>query len=249
VESHETANRDRWDRTSDEYQASHGRVILAQPAAWGMWRIPEAELGVLPDVAGLDVLELGCGAAPWTEWLAGRGARATGLDFSTVQLAHARRRLGERGVRAALACGSAEALPFGDRRFDLVVSDHGGMSWGNPDRTLPEAARVLRPGGLLVVCATSPLFRVCWDEQADAPGDRLLRDYFGLHAVPEGEGAVTFVLTHAEWVRRFRAHGLTVEALREPRAPEGAVSTFHGEAGSRWARRWPAETIWTVRRV
>ena len=249
MKPHEHANRDLWNRTSDSYQAGHGAVISEHPAAWGAWRLPESELRVLPDMAGLDVLELGCGGAQWTAWLAQQGARVTGIDLSERQLIHARHHLDELGVRATVVSGSAESLPFGDARFDLVISDHGAMSWGDPDRTLPEAARVLRPGGLLVFCITSPLAWMCWDDGADAPGDRLLRDYFGLHAIAEGDGASTFTSTYAGWIGRFRENGLSVEALREPPVPAGARSTFYGEAASSWAARWPAEVIWTVRRL
>ena len=73
------------------------------------------------------------------------------------------------------------------------------------------------------------------------------RNYFGLHALDEGGGAATFNLPYGEWVRRFRAHGLAVEALVEPRPPPGATSTFWGK-GTDWARRWPAELVWKVRR-
>jgi SAM-dependent methyltransferase len=247
VREHERANRATWDGMSDWYQAHHGPEISAHSDAWGAWRHPESELRLLPELRGRDVLELGCGAGQWSVWLAGRGARVTGLDLSTNQLAHARRSAAAAGAVIALLQASAEALPFAARSFDLVLSDHGAMSWGDPDRTLPEAARVLRPGGWLVFCVTSPLFQVCWDDALEAPGERLRRDYFGLHALDEGGGAATFNLPYGEWVRRFRESGLAVEGLIEPRPPPGATSTFWGK-GTDWARRWPAELIWTVRR-
>ena len=59
--------------------------------AWGVWQIPEAELHVLGDVDGRDILELGCGAAQWSIALAQAGARPVGLDLSDRQLEHARR--------------------------------------------------------------------------------------------------------------------------------------------------------------
>jgi len=67
------------------------QVILARHgAAWGVWQIPEDEIHALGEVAGKDVLELGCGAAQWSIELAGRGARPVGLDLSERQLEHAR---------------------------------------------------------------------------------------------------------------------------------------------------------------
>ena len=247
MEQHERYNREHWDKTSDSYQAYHGVEISRVPDAWGMWRIPESQLRLLPDIVGKDVLELGCGAGQWSVWLAQHGARVTGLDLSERQLSHARRSAAAASVDVTWVQGSAESLPFDNATFDLVLSDHGAMSWGDPDRTLPEVARVLRPGGILVFCATSPLFAICWSDQIDGPDERLRRDYFALYREAEGEGAVTFNLPYGEWVRRFRAHGLSIDALVEPRPDEGATSTFFPDAAE-WARRWPAEVIWKVRR-
>lgn len=245
---HERRNREFWDKQSDRYQAEHGREISAQPDAWGAWRVPESELRLLTDVTGKDVLELGCGGGQWSVWLAQRGANVVGLDLSGRQLAHARRNLDAAAADARLVQGSAESLPFRNAAFDLVLSDHGAMSWGDPDRTVPEVARILRPGGVLVFCATSPLFVMCWDSAIDRPDDRLRADYFGLREEREGDGAVSFVRPYGEWVTLFLAHGLAIDALVEPRPAPDAVSTFYPEA-TQWARRWPAETIWKVRRM
>lgn len=248
LKEHERANRELWNRQSDEYQAGHGVPISAAPDAWGSWRIPESQLRILPDVRGLDVLELGCGGGQWTAWLAEHGATVTGIDISERQLEHARRLLATKGVDARLVPGSAENLPFEAQTFDLIISDHGAMSWADPARTVPEAARVLRPGGTLIFCATSVLMLlVGWDDEA-GPTDRLERDYFALTSLSEGEGAYTFSRPHSEWIRLFRDNGLAIEALHEPRPEENAVSTFYPAPTSTWARRWPAEAIWVVRR-
>ena len=247
MDEYEARNRALWDRWSARYQQTHGAEIAAAPDAWGAWRVPEAELRVLPDVRGADVLELGCGGGQWSLWLASRGARVTGLDLSAAQLGHAAAVARDRDLRLDLVLASAEQLPFAATSFDLLLSDHGAMSWADPDRSVPEAARVLRPGGLLVFCASSPIFQACWDDDANTADDRLRHDYFGMHAQPESGGARSFTLPYGEWVRRFRAHRLAVEALVEPQPPGDAVSSFFGPA-DRWARRWPAETIWKVRR-
>jgi SAM-dependent methyltransferase len=249
MKDHERANRELWNRQSDEYQAGHGVPISAAPDAWGSWRIPESELQLLPPVRSLDVLELGCGGGQWTGWLAEQGARVTGIDISEKQLEHARSLIDRKGLRARLVPGSAESLPFEAGSFDLIISDHGAMSWADPARTVPEAARVLRPGGQLIFCATSVLMTiVAWDEDS-GPADRLERDYFDLNAVIESDqGAVTFSRPHGEWIRLFRENGLAVEALVEPRPGPQAVSTFYPAPTVEWARRWPAEMIWVVRR-
>lgn len=171
----------------------------------------------------------------------------TGIDLSARQLQHAQRNSTAAGVSVSLIHGNAERLPFGDAVFDVVLSDHGAMSWGHPDRTVSEVARVLRPGGILVFCVTSPLFDLCWDDRIEGPGDRLQRDFVEVRAQSGSDGAVSFMLSHGEWVRRFRAHGLAVDDLRELRPGPGRVSSFWPQATT-WARRWPAELIWKVRR-
>src|SRR5215831_4884146 len=125
MEEHERRNRERWDKQSDGYQAEHGREISARPDAWGAWRVPEAELCLLPDVVDKNVLELGCGGGQWSVWLARGGARVVGLDLSGRQLSHARRNLDDARADARLVQGSAERLPFRNAAFDLVLSDHG----------------------------------------------------------------------------------------------------------------------------
>ena len=62
-----------------------------------MFSVPEASLGVLGDVSGKDVIELGCGTAYFGAWLARRGARVTGVDLTPAQLETARRM--QRGAR------------------------------------------------------------------------------------------------------------------------------------------------------
>lgn len=247
MREHERSNRAYWDRWSEEYQATHGREISARPDAWGMWRIPETDLAVLPEVRDRRVLDLGCGGGQWSVWLAQRGANVTGLDISGSQLAHARDAADAASIDLGLVQASGESAPFADKTYDLVLSDHGAMSWGDPKRTLPEMARVLRPGGTLAFCVTGPLSEICWDDALDAPGEQLRGDYFGLGAVDEGEGAVAFNLPYGEWIRLFRECGFAVEALLEPRPEPDATSTFR-PSGAAWARRWPGELIWKVRR-
>jgi hypothetical protein len=64
--SHVEKNRRDWDLSSDAYQAAHGANLQRTALAWGVWRVPESQLQVLGDLQGLEVLELGCGAAQWT---------------------------------------------------------------------------------------------------------------------------------------------------------------------------------------
>jgi ubiquinone/menaquinone biosynthesis C-methylase UbiE len=213
-----------------------------------MWQLPEAELQVLGDVAGKDVLELGCGAAQWAVLLAQQGARMVGLDNSGRQLEHARERMTAAGVDFPLVHSPAESIPLAEASFDVVFCDHGAMSFADPLVVVPEVARVLRPGGLFAFSHTAPFAWVCWDQAADRVVDRLVLDYFGLHRYDESDGSVGFNLPYGEWVRLFRRSGFSVQRLIEVRPSEGAESTYQSAQDTAWARRWPLEEIWQVRR-
>lgn len=242
-------NRASWDAFSDEYQAKHGGQLAESGGrAWGTSQIQEAELQVLGDVAGKDILELGCGAAQWSIALARAGARPVGLDLSARQLEHARRLMAEAGVDFALLNASAEAVPLGDHSFDIVFCDHGAMTFADPYRTVPEVSRLLRPGGLFAFSHHSPIETICWPLEAARVGDRLVLDYFGMHRIDDGED-VSYQLPYGEWIRLFRANGFVVEDLIEPRPRPGATSTYRDADELAWARRWPAESIWRLRRL
>jgi len=239
-------NRAYWDSWSDEYQQLHASQLNVDEPVWGTWSIPESELGVLGDVAGKDVLELGCGAAQWSIVLAKRGARVVGLDNSARQLEHARRLMADAGIDFPLVHSPAESTPFDDEQFDVVFCDHGALSWADPLVVVPEAARLLRPGGLLAFNITSPFAWVCFDDEADTLAPRLHMPYFGMHREETPEGNVQFNLPYGEWVRLFRRNGLVIEALVEPRPAEGSATTY--DYPLEWARRWPQEAIWKVRK-
>ena len=196
---------------------------------------------------GKDVLEFGCGAAQWSIGLARRGARPVGLDLSDRQLEHARRLMAEAGVDFPLIHASAEAVPLPDASFDIVFCDHGAMTFGDPYRTVPEAARLLRPGGLFAFSHGSTIETLCWALGDERPTDRLVHDYFGLHAI-RADDEITFNLGYGEWIRLFRANGLQVEDLIEPRPAEDAVSSYRDAESKAWSRRWPAESIWRLRK-
>ena len=223
--AHAARNRAIWDGYSDEYQAKHGdQLAVSGGLAWGTTQVPEADIHVLGDVAGRDILELGCGAAQWSIGLAKLGARPVGLDLSERQLTHARRLMAEAGVEFPLINGTAEAVPLPDASFDIVFCDHGAMTFADPYRTVPEVARLLRPGGLFAFSHHSPIESIHWALDAETVGDRLALDYFGLHQVDDGE-ETWFQLPYGEWIRLFRANGFAVEDLIEPRPGPDATSS------------------------
>jgi SAM-dependent methyltransferase len=248
LRAHERANRAGWDADSDDYQARHGAQIAENDGlAWGVTQIPESELRILGDVAGRDILEFGCGAAQWSISLAKLGARPVGLDLSERQLEHARRLMTEAGVDFPLIHASAESVPLPDASFDIVFCDHGAMTFADPYRTVPEAARLLRPGGLFAFSHGSTIESLCWPPGVDRPGERLAMDYFGMYTVDD-DGETVFNLRYGEWIRLFRANGMVVEDLIEPRPAEDATSSYRDAEALAWSRRWPAESIWRLRK-
>lgn len=246
---HAQTNRKFWNELSDSYQTDHAPQLDVHGAAWGVWQIPEDELRVVGDVAGRDVLELGCGAAQWSIVLARRGARAVGLDVSERQLEHAAQQVTDAGVDVRLVHASAEATPFDDASFDVVVADHGAMVFGDPYRTVPESARLLRDRGLLAFSMHTPFADVCWPSDAEEPLEQLSVPYFDFHRVDVGASEhVEFQLTYGAWIRLFVANGLVVEDLVELRPKPDATSSYRSADAREWARNWPMEHVWKVRR-
>ena len=241
-------NRERWDALSDEYQALHREMLSRPEPRWGMWQIPESDLNILGDVAGKDVLEYGCGAAQWSVLLAHAGARPVGMDNSGRQLEHARRLLDEAGLDFPLVHAGAGEAPFPDASFDVVFCDHGAMTFADPDTTVPEAARLLRPGGVLAFSHMTPLAQLCWRDGEDVIDPELHRPYFGLGRITWEDEPVEFTRTQGGWIRLFRANGFAVERLHEVQPPEGAVSTYRDAEATAWARQWPMEQIWVARK-
>ncbi len=249
---HLARNRAAWNDRAADFVAHGEKAWTAAEPYWGIWEVPEVELGLLPpDLEGVDAVELGCGTAYVSAWLARRGARPVGIDLSSGQLVTARRLQREHGLAFPLIEGNAEELPFPDASFDLAVSEYGACLWADPYRWVPEAARVLRPGGRLVFLTNGAILMLCVaaDDAESLPGDRLVRDYFGMHrfewpAAPE----VEFHLTHGDWLRLLRANGLDVEDLLELRPPADATTLFPDIVDLAWARRWPCEEAWKARK-
>ena len=245
---HVRLNRAHWDRLSVEYAGRGRRNWASDDPTWGIWAVPERDLRVVPDVAGKDVIELGCGTAYWSAWLARRGARMVAIDNSTKQLETARGLQREHGLSFPLLHGNAEEVPLPDASFDLAISEYGGSIWCDPYRWIPEAARLLRPGGDLIFLKNGTLFTLCAPDSEDPAADRLVRDYFGLHRLEwSDQASVEFTLPIGEWIRLFRSSGLEILDLVELQAPEGASTSFP-YVTPEWARRWPSEEIWRLRK-
>jgi SAM-dependent methyltransferase len=245
---HVVANRTFWTCEAPAY-VEPGRRAWADPEpSWGIWGVPESEARILPDVAGLDTIELGCGTAYVSAWLARRGARPVGVDITPAQLETARALQQEHGLLFPLLEASAEAVPLPDASFDLAISEYGAAIWCDPYRWIPEAARLLRPGGRLIFLGSSTLLMMCSPDEELPADERLVRPFFGGLGRIEwpADGSVEFNLGHGDMIRLLRASGFAVENLVELRAPEGATTRY--PVTPEWARQWPSEEVWIARK-
>ncbi len=241
-------NREAWTRANRDHTDARAHEAWSQrEIAWGVWQVPESEVGVLPDVDGIDVVELGCGTAYFGAWLARRGARVVGVDLTPAQLETARRMEAEFSLGMEFVEANAEATGLPDASFDLAFSEYGASIWCDPYKWIPEAARLLRPGGLLVFLRNSTLAVLCGTAD-DGPVETLQRPQRGLHRIVWTDpDEIEFQMSHGDWISLLRANGFDIEELHELYAPESAIDHeyYHSNAG--WSRKWPSEEIWRAR--
>jgi SAM-dependent methyltransferase len=243
-------NRGSWTEWAPEYAERAAAAWAEENITWGVWHAAESELRVLPELEGKDVVELGCGTAYISAWLARRGARVVGLDPTPAQLETARRMQQELELEFPLIEASAEDVPLPDASFDLVVSEYGASIWADPYRWIPEAARLLRPRGTLVFLVNGTIFMLCASDEEEPPGTELRRPYFGMHRFEwPDDDSVDFHLGYGDWIRLLRSSGFELERLVEIQAPEDAEQhRFEALPTPEWARRWPSEEIWVARK-
>ena len=247
---HVARNRAYWNDRAAEYVAEGRRNWGSAEPIWGIFGVPEAEVGLLPrELEGRDAIELGCGTGYVSAWLARRGARPVGIDNSEAQLAGARAFQQEFGIDFPLLHGNAEEVPYPDESFDIAISEYGASIWCDPYLWIPEAARLLRPGGELVFLVNSVLSILCGHDDGDVPaGEELLRPLFGMHRVEwADEPSVEFHLPQGKMIELLRDCDLTVEQLIEIRPPADATTRF-GHIALEWARRFPCEEVWRARK-
>lgn len=156
-ENSRRANRRDWDRYADEYQSTHGEFLGDIGFVWGPEGLTEETAGILGDVQGRTVLEIGSGAGQCSRWVTAQGGHGIGLDVSLRQLQHGLRIDKESGVSVPPVCATATALPFRDTCFDVVFSAFGALQFVADGRVaVEEVARVLRPGGRFAFSVTHP---------------------------------------------------------------------------------------------
>jgi SAM-dependent methyltransferase len=244
------ANVEVWEARAEEQLALARRAWSAAEPTWGIFGVPESDAGLLAgELVGARTVELGCGTGYVSAWLARRGASPVGVDPTPSQLLIARRMQREHDIDFPLVLAAGERVPLRDASFDLVISEYGAAIWADPHHWIPEAARLVRPGGELVFLGNSSLLALCVpDEDSVAATDRLLRPQRGMHRFEwPDDPSIEFHLSHGDWIRLLRANDFAVEDLIELYAPDGATSTYPFVTAE-WAQRWPFEEVWRARR-
>ncbi|HET9256925.1 MAG TPA: class I SAM-dependent methyltransferase [Pseudonocardiaceae bacterium] len=241
-----------WTRINTEHTDKRAESSWREEEiTWGVFGVSETSLNCpLGIVDGLDVVELGCGTAYISAWLARRGARPVGIDPTPAQLASAERAQAATGIQFPLIEAPAERVPLPDATFDLAVSEYGASLWADPALWIPEAARLLRPGGRLVFLTNSTLIYLCCPDEG-LVGEALRRPQFGMYRTtwPGEPDGTEYHLSHSDWIRLLRASGFDIEDLIEVQAPPDAESpVYYDYVTAEWARQWPAEEIWVARK-
>lgn len=219
-----TASRLWWDTDADDYQAEHGGFLGLCDFVWCPERLREADAGLLGDVRGKRVLEVGCGAAACSRWLAQRGAHVVGLDISAGMLRHAAKGAELSGVTVPLVQASADGLPFEDGAFELACSAFGAIAFVTDSQAvMHEVARVLQPGGRWVFAVTHPMRWIFADDPGPA-GLTVVHSYFDRTPYVEVDATdrATYVEYHrtlGDYIRQLTAAGFRLVDLVEPEWP------------------------------
>jgi SAM-dependent methyltransferase len=246
------ANLRYWDAAADDYQAEHGDFLGDAEFVWGPEGLTEDAAGLLGPVAGLRVLEVGCGAAQCSRWLLARGAEPVGLDLSHRQLQHSRRLDTAAGVIVPVLVADASALPLADASFDLACSAYGAVPFvADSAAVMREVARVLRPGGRWVFSVTHPV-RWCFSDEPGPEGLVACDPYFDRRPYVESDptGRPVYVEHHrtlGDRVREVVAAGLELVDLVEPEWPAGHERAWGGWSPLR-GRILPGTAIFVTRK-
>jgi SAM-dependent methyltransferase len=243
-------NKAAWERWAPEYEVAGRRAWREDELRWGIWGIPESELQLFEALEQADdVVELGCGTAVVSAWLAREGFRPVAVDFARAQLETVSRLQLDFGLNFPVICVNAEQLWYEDASFDVAVSEYGASLWCSPHRWLPEAHRLLRPGGTLIFFTNGAFLMACTPTDGGPAAESLVRDYFSMEKVefPEDD-VVEFHPTHGEWIRLLHSTGFVLENLIEVQPPPEAEARFEFVSLD-WARQWPSEEIWIARKA
>jgi SAM-dependent methyltransferase len=244
-------NREGWTQANAEYTDRQAEGAWAQEEiTWGKWSIPERDLRVLPDLAGKEVVELGCGTGYFGAWLKRAGAqRVVGVDVTPAQLDTARRMDEQHGLGLVFVEANAEETGLPADSFDFAFSEYGASIWCDPAKWIPEAARLLRTEGELVFLRGSTLQILCSPDTGPVV-EQLVRPQKGLYKLEwyDDDPGVEFHPPVSEMHRILRESGFELLDFRELYAPENARDhEYYDTVPSAWAKRWPDEEIWRLR--
>jgi ubiquinone/menaquinone biosynthesis C-methylase UbiE len=251
LSDHALANRAYWTQMADQWVEPGRRSWEDNVIRWGIWAALESEVNALGDLQqwnGKDVIELGCGTAYFSAWMAKLGARPVGIDVTPAQLETAKNFQAEFGLAFPLIEASAEDIPLPDASFDLAISEYGASIWCDPMKWVPEAARLLRPGGLLVFLRNSTVATLCMPGSGPA-STQLQRSYFSLGRLEwDDDASVEFHLPTGPMLRCLRENGFEVENFIEVAPPTEATENRYEYITLEWAKQWPSEEIWCARK-
>ena len=215
-----------WDSDADEYQAEHGEFLGDADLCWCPEGLREADAGLLGPIRHQRVLEIGCGAASSSRWLATQGAWPVAVDLSAGMLRHARLGAARTGIDVPLIQTDAMALPFADGRFDIAFTAFGAVPFvDDSGAVMREVFRVLRPGGRWVFSATHPMRWVFLDEPGE-DGLVAVHSYFDRRPyveISDATGEPTYIEQHrtvGDRVRELVAAGFVLVDLIEPEWPD-----------------------------
>jgi len=242
-------NVENWTEANEQYTGPNARAAWSkEELSYGVFGVPEVRVQVLGDVAGLDVLDLGCGTAYVSAWLVRQGARPVGVDPTPAQLATAREMQAEFGLEFPLLEAVGESVPLPDASFDLVISEYGASIWADPEKWIPETARLLRPGGKLVFLRNSTISMLCM--ALDGVTESLQRSQREVRRITWPDtGETNFHAPVGELIDILGSAGFTVERLVELYAPDDATThEYYKYVPAEWAKKWPAEEIWVARK-
>ncbi|TSD98049.1 class I SAM-dependent methyltransferase [Skermania sp. ID1734] len=217
------ASRAWWDADAADYHRTHGEFLGVDTAegefVWCPEGLHEEDVELLGPVVGKRILEVGCGSAPCSRWLAAHGASPVGIDISMRMLA-----FGAGGV--PLVQANAEALPFADASFDAACSAFGAIPFvADSAGVMREVARVLRPGGRWVFAVNHPIRWIFPDDPGPA-GLTATIPYFDRtpYVEVDADGVPTYVEHHrtiGDRVREIVGAGFRLLDIIEPEWPEG----------------------------
>jgi ubiquinone/menaquinone biosynthesis C-methylase UbiE len=208
-----------WSKQYDGEAKANPLIALEEPVV----------LELLGDVSDLDVLDAACGTGRYALRLAEAGARVSGIDTTEEMLAQARRKAADRGLALDLRHADLDALPFEDGSFDLVLSALALCHIPDLGPAMAEFARVLRPGGRVVISDFHPFclligWRTCFDR-------------------PEARYWIENHLNLTEsYVAALLANGFALTDLRESVVDERLASILSDHDIERF-RGWPAALV------